>query len=192
MSLILEALKKVERERTAPEQRGFLVLGPAAWAPARSNAGWILGIVAAAAIAGGVVYALTRPAPAAPPAPAPASDRVAQGPAAPAPRVEAPPATTPEAPIRERAREAWAVPAHAAAPRTRPSAIPTPAVVPAGESAAPVVALQAISRQDGVPIAVINGHVVREGETVGGVRVLRIGPTEVEVEVAGARRIVRF
>ena len=43
MSLILEALKKVERERATPEQRGFLVLGPTAWAPSRSNLAWVLG-----------------------------------------------------------------------------------------------------------------------------------------------------
>jgi hypothetical protein len=52
--------------------------------------------------------------------------------------------------------------------------------------------LHAISEQDGVPIAVINERVVREGETWGDVRVLRIGPAEVEVEVAGARRVLRF
>ena len=43
--------------------------------------------------------------------------------------------------------------------------------------------LNAISQQDGQPVAVIDGRLVREGDSVDGVRVLRIGETEVEVEV---------
>jgi hypothetical protein len=182
VSLILEALKKVERERATPEQRGFLVLGPAAWAPARSNAGWILGIVAAAGIAGGVVYALTRPD-TAPTAAAPAFE-VPTGPAARPPDIapEGPPATA-----------AWQPPAPSEARRSAPPASaatvpPPPAATPPG----PVLALNAISAQDGVPIAVINDRVVREGDRFDGVRVLRIGAAEVEVEIAGARRVLRF
>ena len=172
MSLILEALKKVERERTAPEQRGFLVLGPAAWAPARSNAGWIVGIVAAAAITGGLVYALTRPAPS-----PPLAD-------------QAPPAATPE-----RSTTGLGPPPQAATPRAtrmRPAVTPAPTALPAPVPGGPVLSLQAISEQDGVAVAVINERTVREGETFDGVRVLRIGAAEVEVEVAGARRVLRF
>jgi hypothetical protein len=62
VSLILEALKKVERERATPEQRGFLVLGPAAWAPARSRLGMVAGMAVAAIVAGAAVYLATRPA----------------------------------------------------------------------------------------------------------------------------------
>jgi hypothetical protein len=171
MSLILEALKKVERERTAPEQRGFLVLGPAAWAPARSNAGWIVGIVAAAAITGGIVYALTRPATS-----APVVDQ-----AEPRANQVAPPAHAVPSPM-----PASTMP-RAARTRT-PAATTTAAAVPGG----PVLSLQAISEQDGVAVAVINERMVREGETFDGVRVVRIGAAEVEVEVAGARRVLRF
>jgi hypothetical protein len=135
VSLILEALKKVERERAAAEPRGFLVVGSSTWGT-RSNAGWIAGIVAAAAIAGGAVYLATRPA-----------------------------STT---------------------------AAPAAAVAPAAAPVVPELRLTAISERDGAPIAVVNDSVVREGDRVDGARVLRIGPTEVVVEVGGARRTLRF
>ena len=172
MSLILEALKKVERERTAPEQRGFLVLGPAAWAPARSNAGWIVGVIAAAALAGGAVYMLTRPD------------------AVPAPPVlaVAPPATEAMTPDSGSGAAAWQPPPMV--PRARANA---PAAVPRTPVAsAPALVLHAISEQDGVPVAVINDQVVREGQSVGGVRVVRIGASEVEIEAGGVRRTLRF
>ena len=132
MSLILEALKKVERERTAAQPRGFLVVGPSTWAGSRSNTAWIAGMFAAALLAGGAVYVATRPA--------------------------------------------------------------TPAAVPA--AAAPVrvteLRLSAISQRDGRPVAVVNDRVVGEGDTVEGARVVRIAPTEVDVEVDGTRRTLRF
>jgi hypothetical protein len=74
-----------------------------------------------------------------------------------------------------------------------------PAPAPAAPAAAPVPAaaprdlrLEAISARDGVPVAVINQKVVREGDSVDGARVLRIGALEVEVDVDGARRTLRF
>ena len=175
MSLILEALKKVERERATPEQRGFLVLGPAAWAPSRSNLGWVLGMIAAAAVAGGAVYALTRQ-----------DERVVQVPAA-APR---------DSGDLPRAATAWRPSPESNAPRTRPAgADPAPArsgAVPQPAAAGPVLVLHAISQQDGAPVAVVNERVVREGDSFDGVRILRIGAAEVEVEVAGSRRTLRF
>jgi acyl-CoA hydrolase len=42
-------------------------------------------------------------------------------------------------------------------------------------------------------VAVVNGHLVREGETLeGGARVVKIGSDSVELEIKGARRVVRF
>jgi hypothetical protein len=134
VSLILEALKKLERERAAAQPHGFLVVGPSTWAGSRSNAAWIAGVVAAAVLAGGTVYVLTRPA----------------------------------------------VPAPAAA-------VPAPPPARATE-----FRLSAISERDGRPIAVVNDRVVGEGDTVEGARVVRIAPTEVDVEVDGARRTLRF
>jgi hypothetical protein len=183
VSLILEALKKVERERATPEQRGFLVLGPAAWAPARSNAGWIVGIIAAAGVAGGIVYGLTRadtevgrrtPA---------AADQVVPGPSAP------PVAGQQVPPVRTD----WGPPPRSAVPRTRSAAAAPAASTPSPSAPpGPVLVLHAISEQDGVPIAVVNERVVREGDSFDGVRIVRIGPADVEVEVAGARRVLRF
>jgi hypothetical protein len=41
-------------------------------------------------------------------------------------------------------------------------------------------------------VAVLNDRIVREGDSVDGVLVVRIGETEVEIEVKGKRRVIRF
>jgi hypothetical protein len=46
--------------------------------------------------------------------------------------------------------------------------------------------------RDGQPIAVLSGRLVQEGDHFDGIRVLRIGAAEVEVEVHGRRRLIRF
>lgn len=173
MSLILEALKKVERERATPEQRGFLVLGPAAWAPSRSNLAWVLGMIGAAAVAGGAVYVVTRP-----------EARAVQEAPRPEPRAVPGPASVPLADTTE----SNPLPARPAADPALASSGAVPDRMPPG----PILLLHAISEQDGTPIAVVNERVVREGDSFDGVRILRIGAAEVEVEVDGARRILRF
>jgi hypothetical protein len=57
---------------------------------------------------------------------------------------------------------------------------------------APELQLNAITVRDGRPIALINDRLVREGDSFDGVRILRIGESEVEVEVQGQRRVIRF
>jgi hypothetical protein len=52
--------------------------------------------------------------------------------------------------------------------------------------------LQAIAERDGHPVALINDRLVREGDSFDGVTVVRIGTAEVEVEVRGQRRVLRF
>jgi hypothetical protein len=52
--------------------------------------------------------------------------------------------------------------------------------------------LEAVSERDGRPVALVSGRLLREGDSFEGVRILRIGPTEVEVEVRGQRRTLRF
>ena len=47
-------------------------------------------------------------------------------------------------------------------------------------------------QRDGRPVAMINDRLVFEGDSFEGVRVLRIGDAEVEVEVHGQRRVLRF
>ncbi|MFI4942881.1 MAG: hypothetical protein ACHP85_06440, partial [Burkholderiales bacterium] len=68
-------------------------------------------------------------------------------------------------------------------------------VAPAAAPSAAVtdeLRLSAISRRDGKPVALINDRLVFEGDSFDGVRVIRIGEAEVEVEVKGQRRVLRF
>jgi hypothetical protein len=224
VSLILEALKKLDREKQAPE-RGVLVVGPAAWPSVRegpfalrgapvvlaamalggtAGAIWLLrsprpsavpaapGVAASPAMASAPVVApsdvrpgLVRPAPAGGPRPAvqPAPGTAARPPARPAPAAEEPEAALDGA-SSSAGEETEAAPLPA--PTTEAPARPT------RPSGAADFQLQAISAQDGRPVAVLNDRLVREGDTFDGVRVLRIGADEVEIEVAGGRRIVKF
>jgi CRP-like cAMP-binding protein len=52
--------------------------------------------------------------------------------------------------------------------------------------------LQAITIQEGRPVALISDRVLREGDEIDGVRIVRIGEAEVEVEADGVRTILRF
>jgi len=52
--------------------------------------------------------------------------------------------------------------------------------------------LQAISAQNGQPVAMLNDRLVHEGDTFDNVKVVRIETDEVEIEVAGHRRVVKF
>jgi hypothetical protein len=56
----------------------------------------------------------------------------------------------------------------------------------------PEFRLTAISTRDGEPIALLNDRLVREGDRFGDVRIIRIGTTEVEIEVDGERRTIGF
>ena len=73
-------------------------------------------------------------------------------------------------------------------PRERQGPVTAPRAAPAGLE----LRLNAISQQDGRPVAILNDRLVREGDIFDGIRVVRIGEAEVEVEVDGKRRIVRF
>jgi hypothetical protein len=177
--LILEALKKLDREKQLPE-KGFLVVAQAGW-PARdaSRGPWIVaGLLAGLALAAIVLLPRpeSRPSPAPPRAGASAPAPVAAVPTRPvATRPSAPAATLPAAPVQV---------------LTEPVLRPAPAATPP-PSAAPLV-LQAITQRDGRPLALINDRLVREGDELEGVRVIRIGEAEVEVEVAGKRSVLRF
>ena len=219
MSLILEALKKLDREKQAPD-RGVVVVGPAAWSsPGDSRfttSGAVL-VVGALALGGaaGAVWLARRPEPAA----APSQPAARTQSAAPAPAVvPAPPAVAAAPATATRSRAARGTPPAAgvsteAAPApARPAEEPAdaaslsgetetaaatatgeaPAKKPARRGPAPDFELQAISAQNGQPVAVLNDRLVREGDSFDGVRVLRIGADEVEIEVAGRRRIVKF
>jgi hypothetical protein len=68
-----------------------------------------------------------------------------------------------------------------------PENVPTPEPTPDSE-----LRLEAVSRRDGQPVAVLSGRLVHEGDAFDNVRVLRIGETEVELEVDGQRRVLSF
>jgi hypothetical protein len=167
VSLILEALKKLEREKHTPD-RGFVVLTPMTWPAAGIPRPLAIGLpvmlVTAAAGLGAYLALARAPERVAVPPPAVV---VAPRPAA----VEAPPAAAPVPAARLRTA------ARAAAP------------APAAEDA---IELQAISERDGKPVAVLNGRVVGEGDGFDQVRVIRIGAAEVEVEIRGKRRVLQF
>jgi hypothetical protein len=185
VSLILDALKKVEREKDAHEPN-VLVVGSVPWgARARS---WrplvvaLLGTVLVALVAFALWPRERAARPAATPSPAvsspapaaPAVVRDAASPTAPAPAAVVPP---PE-------------PRRPSVPEAEPAAAEAPPSPPA--PAADDLRLNAISQRDGRPVALINDRLVFEGDGFDGVKVLRIGEAEVEVEVRGQRRVLRF
>lgn len=170
MSLILDALKKVEREKDAHEPN-VLVVGSVPWGTrARSRRPLVVALLGTALVAL-VAFALwprQRGArPAAPPSPA-------VSPTMPAPAAVVPP---PE-------------PRRMSVPEDEPAAeeAPPSATAPAADD----LRLTAISQRDGRPVALINDRLVFEGDGFDGVKVLRIGEAEVELEVRGQRRVLRF
>jgi len=194
LSLIYDALKKLDREKQVPE-RGFLVVSQKPW-PTRGRRGWALagaaglclaavGLATAWWVHGRMAGAPPTGAAAAAPrvpetAPSALPTRASQAtvasrsePAVPPPPVSAVPATTGTAP-----------------PASAPPTLPTAPVVTT--PAPPGLVLQAISQRDGQPVALLSDRLVREGDSFDGVRVLRIGDEEVEVEVDGERRVIRF
>lgn len=210
MSLILEALKKLERDRHAND-RGFLVLAQP-WAPAGERS-WTRAapLLAGAALAGAAVAAaLLWPARAQEKPAAEAAVPVAP----PAALAAAPQALAPQRPAAP-ARVAWPVDAGrgpAARERVAPEPVaPRPAVHEPAEPAEPPAAedepaaepveeqaaagplrLEAISQREGEPVAVVSGEMVRVGDRIGPSTVVRIGVTEVELETDGRRHVLRF
>jgi hypothetical protein len=186
VSLVLEALKKLDREK-GRDERGFVVMAAAPW-PTRAARRWPAWAALGIATAGAVAAALAlRTTPAPPVLPAPPAAAVTIRPAASVtatvPATVAPPVP---APARRETREDTA---HTKAPAaTLAVAPPSPAPRPAE----PELRLQAISERDGQPIAIINDHLVRVGDEVDGLRVLAIRGAEVDVEVRGRRTTLRF
>ena len=178
MSLILEALKKLEREKQTPD-RGFLVVAHVPWPAGTAGRSLWLGVAAALGMVGLLAFVLLRgregasavvSAPPISTAPLPSASPAVLS----ALPTFAPPATRPAAPL-----VAPDVPI--------PPSSPTPS--PAGDTE---LRLNAITQQDGRAVAVLNDRVVREGDVFDGIHVIRIGEAEVEVEIGGKRRIVHF
>jgi hypothetical protein len=218
VSLILDALRKLEREKGAHEP-GVLVVGSVPWGERSRTRRLLLGAGAVLALALAVLAGwLIRSTPTLPdaarpaavsPTPVAASVAATPVPATPSPTAlaqeeqapPAPPLRLSHPPVVE--RPATDPDRAAAAEEQGPEAVtPTPSVAAPAPSAAPAAApsptvpddlrLSAISRRDGKPVALINDRLVFEGDSFDGVRVIRIGEAEVEVEVKGQRRVLRF
>jgi hypothetical protein len=76
-----------------------------------------------------------------------------------------------------------------AAPLARPAAAPTAAPVAPVET---TYTLQAVTEQDGQPVAIVNGQLVRVGDVVEGAHVLRIDAEAVQLEKDGRRIVIGF
>jgi len=215
MSLILDALRKLEREKDSREP-AVLVVGSVPWGGTSRTRHVALASGAALVVLLAVLLGwLLRRAPSLPPAAAPPV-------AASAVPVPVPPLDTqaiappirPSRPLPSTADAGSASTRTAATaasePPTAPPATSEPPAdsnagrpLPADSSAAEAseastgassgdLRLNAISKRDGRPVALINDRLVFEGDSFDDVRVLRIGEAEVEVEVRGQRRVLRF
>jgi hypothetical protein len=193
VSLILEALKKLEREKKTSE-RGFLVTTRAAWPASGSHP---LASLAAAAVLLGVGALGTwlvlggsgQPRQAQRSAPPPPVTR--REPAAQTRPTALAPIFVPLPTSVSRSHELVTPPSPA--PRRLPTPAPPPSEAPSPEPSGPAeLRLEAVSQREGHPIAVVSGHLVREGDVFDNVRVLRIGEGEVEIELDGKRRVLGF
>ena len=193
MSLILDALKKLDHEKNAREP-GVLVVGSVPWGERRRSR---LPLALAAAVLVALAFAAWwwwRPTPhptaaaPVPVSPAPTAAPVVAGtPTAPPSPETLAPSSTASAPLPRRP----AVPTLDETPG--PPARPEGVAAPAGTRPAPDdLRLNAITRRDGRPVALVNDRLLFEGDSFDGVRILRIGEAEVEVEVRGQRRVLRF
>ena len=194
MSLIFEALKKLDREKQAPE-RGFLVVGASGWTGSRRARALPIAAALAAAGVAGFLFAqwAQRPrvetAASATPAPAPNVGRVAP---------TAPPATYAAPTLAAVVREAAPPPAPSRTAAPAPAAAgPRATLAPVPEALAPApveptFALQAVTEQDGQPVAIVNGQLVRVGDMIEGAQVVRIDAQMVELTKDGRRFVVSF
>lgn len=189
MSLILEALRKLEREKQTPA-RGVVVLGgmsaPGAQPQVRPLLLFLLGLSLGGAALTAVLW---RRAPAAP-APQPA----AASPTQPATRPATPPSQPPPPePAPRRLAAAQAAPSAEAEAAAAPavSLAPAPTAAPSLAPSQPFT-LQAVSERDGRAVAIINDRLLREGDSIDGARIVKIASDQVELEIGGRRVVLRF
>ena len=218
MSFILDALKKLDRDKQTRDP-DVVMVGPVPWGGAdrnRARPALVLSVVALAVIAGGTVWWFSSGSG---PSPAPASGTAADGAASvpsrsspgtaskAATETQAPSTTiTPSAPAPRRldlpVAETMASGAQVSTDPEESSRAATGTPV-TGEDQPTAASMEdraqgsefhlsAISTRDGEPIALLNDRLVREGDAFEGVRILRIGKTEIEIEVDGERRTIGF
>jgi hypothetical protein len=107
----------------------------------------------------------------------------------------APPATS-AAPAGTESARAGALPAPARpserSAREGQPAGRAPAAVEPATPVEPAYALQAVTEQDGQPVAIVNGQLVRVGDVLEGGRIVRIQADAVEIEKDGRRIVLGF
>jgi uncharacterized membrane protein len=220
MSFILDALKKLEREKEAHDP-GVVMVGPVPWGERdRGRRGprlALAGAVLAITLTGVFLWLRAEDSPATAPLPA------ATGAAPPLPAEVALPSASEAPDVAAVSGEATALEADATPPPSRrppwPGAAPLAAeeapvaaapeapdlgevasaeapverIEPAtGSSSVPGFHLTAISSRDGHPIALLNDRLVREGDRFDGITVIRIDEASVEIEIDGRRRTIGF
>jgi hypothetical protein len=174
VSLILEALRKLEREKQTPA-RGVVVLGSAPAAAAGRGRPLLLFLLGLC-LGGAALAALSwREAP---------GSRTSAALQVPQPL---PPAAQPT-PVPQ---PSPTLGAQAPRPAAATQAPETPAASTAPPSPAPLT-LQAVSERDGRAVAIINDRLLREGDSIDGAKVVRIAREEVELEIGGRRVVLRF
>lgn len=185
MSLILEALRKLEREKQAAERPGFVVLPAASWGEGRSRAGLLFGLVLLCAVFAALGIGLymgaartarvreqvAQPTPVTPqapidPLPAPAAPRATPGQTT---------TSTPALPVPPYAEQP-ATAALAVAPPTAPAVSPTTSLVaepelmpdvPEGEPVAtPVTTATPAATRPAAPPLVLTAIGARDGRAV--------------------------
>jgi hypothetical protein len=201
VSLILDALRKLERDRGQPEP-SVVVVGHVPWRDTfESRRPLVLAgsLLAVALVVATAVWLARRTAPEKASA---GSSLTAERPALPTPAPVTSAAAAPTQAARPLAADAERAPAahrldlpegSSSPAASRAPEAPVPDAEPASRpSAGDRLQLMAISERDGQPVAIISDHLVHVGDSFDGVTVLRIGTTEVEVEDRGRRRVLKF
>lgn len=201
MSLVLDALRRVEKPEARPGSVGVAL---ASYRPRGARPSLILplalGIGTGAALR--FVLEATGRTPGRASNPTPSSREAQTVPASTVPAAMPPTPLVSREPPSAGTRDsgpAAAAPAAPALARSRPSPSLAPADGPqitaevrpgraASKAANPPLVLQAISERDSRPIAVISEHLVREGDVLEGVRILSIGAESVDVLLENGRK----
>lgn len=191
MSLVIEALRRVEK---ADERTGSLGAAVASYRPAPKPRGSMVPLALGLLTGGTVVFLLGAQSKNANSVGAEDGEQ-AGAPASPRAQPLKGAAGLPPPLIIESAAGFTEPPSSServvATPDGRPERPLRPA--PPTASPSPPLVLQAISERDARPIAIISDQLVREGDKVGPLRVLRIGPDSVEMlRESGQRETLRF
>jgi hypothetical protein len=185
MSLILDALKKLDRDKRSKAPEGVVLLAPTPWPAARSSQTLLaLALIVAglALLTAAALVFLSRAQHTTSVAPADTLNKITAS-------AGTPTSSLPQAPPLSRLK----VPVTATPRSVRADLRPSPSIASASpKRMPPPFRLNAIGLYEGQPVAVLNDRLVREGDRFDGITVIRIDDTEVEIEADGKRIQVTF